>query len=150
MQESYIKTFASHINDHCKIHVKVAQDGEVLRASTAYVTPQTAQILQKNSQLYFHTTHTKEHSFNPDINELFHSCAKLGNKTEILAFILTGIGDDGAQGLLSLCKINAECIAESEESAVVYGMPLRAKEVSQNVRVESLDQIIETIKRFGA
>ena len=66
-----------------------------------------------------------------------------------MAVLLTGIGHDGANGLSELQKHGATCIAESEKSAIVFGMPKRAVEINPNIVALALDDIIQTIKTFG-
>ena len=76
---------------------------------------------------------------------------KLKNKKDIknvLAIILTGIGEDGVEGLLSLRKSGAKTLTTNEESSIVYGMPKRAKEKNACEEILSIDEIIKEIKRF--
>ena len=87
--------------------------------------------------------------YNPSVDHLFHSAVKLCKEYDVLAILLTGIGHDGASGLSELQNARAQCIAESEESAIVYGMPKRAVELNNNIKVMHLDDIIKYIKRFG-
>ena len=79
----------------------------------------------------------------------FSSSVECAKDAEILAVLLTGIGHDGANGLSELQKIGAKCIAESEKSAIVYGMPKRAIEINPNIVSLPLDDIVQTIKKFG-
>ncbi len=150
MASAYIDTFASRLHLETHLDVKVAYDCEQLQPSTVYVTSDLSRIILKDGSLQFKVEPNTLETYNPDINQLFTSCHIFADTIEILAVILTGIGDDGAQGLKSLCDRNVRCIAESPESAVVYGMPMRAKEVSPDVQVKSLEQIINTISEFGA
>lgn len=149
MEDAYIKTFAEHMHGTSAINVEIAQNSQNLKLSRVYVASKKVHIEKKFNNLIFKIFDNPINSYNPDINELFISCSKLGDDVEILACILTGIGEDGAKGISTLCGVNATCLAESEDSAVVYGMPLRAKEASSQVKVKTLDEIIETIKRFG-
>jgi two-component system chemotaxis response regulator CheB len=87
--------------------------------------------------------------YNPSVDHLFNSAVKLCREYDVLAILLTGIGQDGAQGLSDLKDARATCIAESEESAIVYGMPKKAAELNSSIKVMNLDQIIAYIKRFG-
>ncbi len=150
MGDEYISTVASHMNDNSKVDVKIATDSQRLESSTVYIASKLCRVVEKEGLLSFEVSSSEETSYNPSIDELFSSCSRFSAKVDILACILTGIGDDGTKGMSALCKTDVKCISESEESAVVYGMPLRAKEISPRVKVESLMEIIDTIKEFGA
>lgn len=84
----------------------------------------------------------------PSIDELFRSLAALGH-TEILGVLLTGMGSDGRDGMVALRKAGAMTVAESEESAVIYGMPREAIIAGGAAKVLSLDQIQDELLRFG-
>jgi two-component system chemotaxis response regulator CheB len=88
--------------------------------------------------------------YNPSVDHLFYSAVQLVKSHDILAILLTGIGQDGAEGLSALQNAGATCIAESERSAIVFGMPKRAAELNANIKVMHLDSIIDYIKKFGS
>lgn len=87
-------------------------------------------------------------TYNPNVDMLFSSAAKITKSANIMAILLTGIGDDGAKGLFELYKAKAKCIAENEESAIVYGMPKRAKELNPNVLSLNLANIKLRLESF--
>jgi len=80
--------------------------------------------------------------FTPDINQLFLSSVKLCKYYRVYAAILTGIGDDGVKGLMELKKSGAVTVAESSESAPVYGMPRCAVESGAADHVYNLNDMI--------
>ncbi|MBN2965089.1 chemotaxis protein CheB [Sulfurospirillum sp. T05] len=86
--------------------------------------------------------------YNPSIDDLFLSAVPLCEKVDILAILLTGIGHDGAKGIQELHKAGAKCLGENEESAVVYGMPKRAKELVPELEMLPLGEIKQRIERF--
>lgn len=86
--------------------------------------------------------------YQPSVDSLFTSASKLLAEYDILACLLTGIGDDGAKGMLAIKNAGGHCISESQESAVVYGMPKAAKELNASAEVLSLEQIIAKITDF--
>ncbi|MDY0265181.1 MAG: CheB methylesterase domain-containing protein [Sulfurospirillum cavolei] len=88
--------------------------------------------------------------YNPSIDTLFLSALSCVDDADILAVLLTGIGHDGAFGLSELQKKGARCIAESEKTAIVYGMPKRAVEINPQISSKPLDDIIVSINQFGA
>jgi two-component system chemotaxis response regulator CheB len=79
---------------------------------------------------------------------MFFSALEVMDPKDIMAVLLTGIGDDGAKGLKALKEAGAYTIAESEESAAVYGMPKAAKELDAAVKILPFDKILEEIINF--
>jgi len=86
--------------------------------------------------------------YNPSIDHLFLSAVPLCKQVEILAILLTGIGYDGALGLQALHNAGAKCYGESEASAIVYGMPKRAKELIPELTMLPLSEIHSILQRF--
>ncbi len=91
---------------------------------------------------------SKNRFFVPSVDEMFFSALEVMDPKKILAVLLTGIGDDGAHGLKALKEAGACTIAESEESAAVYGMPKAAKELGAAVKILPFDKILEEILKF--
>ncbi|TKX32339.1 CheB methylesterase domain-containing protein [Campylobacter aviculae] len=87
-------------------------------------------------------------SFKPNVDLLFNSAVPLAKTNKILAMILTGMGDDGAKGLLELHKAGVKCLCENEADSVVYGMPKRAKDMNPSLRPMSLKEIKQEILNF--
>ena len=86
--------------------------------------------------------------FNPNVNLLFSSATHIAKTNNILAILLTGMGDDGAKGLFELYNAGAECLGESEADCVVYGMPKRAKELNPKLKQMGLAGIKTEIIKF--
>lgn len=150
MGSEFIPSFAGRLNERSKLEISQAHDGDTLRCGALYIVSEHAEIIQSGERLAFYIRPNPHAHFNPDINTLFLSAAHLVGRCEIVAFILTGIGDDGVDGCIRLEQEGARCIAESEKTAVVYGMPARAKERGANIHAKDLHEIIEIIKQFGA
>ena len=91
---------------------------------------------------------SKNRFFVPSVDEMFFSALEVMDPKKILAVLLTGIGDDGAHGLKALKEAGAYTIAESEDSAAVYGMPKAAKELGAAVKILPFDKILEEILKF--
>jgi len=149
MGNEYISSFVKQLNSACKLRVSYAQHQEKLLPSHIYVVSSLTQIDFLKNHLAFNKQDSLHSQYNPDINGLFSSAAKLTNNTSLLGIILTGIGDDGARGCKLLSEAGAECIAESETTAIVYGMPMQAQKISKNIKVMTLEQIIQRINNFG-
>lgn len=86
--------------------------------------------------------------YNPNVDVLFNSAVKVCKDVEVMSILLTGIGNDGADGLKNLAKNGAYTIGESEKSAIVYGMPKKAKELNPELRMLELAQIKIELEKF--
>lgn len=150
MGKKFIPSFASHLNESSALSVRLASDNLALKREEVYVCSDLSDVVAENGTLCFKVTESSPENYNPNIDYLFRSIARLQPQIEILAIILTGIGDDGVEGAILINKSGGRCIAESEQSAVVYGMPARAKELVENIEVKTLDEIINAIEIFGA
>ena len=92
---------------------------------------------------------TMKRFFVPSVDEMFLSIIKVFDPKNILAVELTGIGDDGADGMVELKKRGAYTIAESEETAVVYGMPKEAFLRGGVVKKLPFPEIVKEILKYG-
>jgi two-component system chemotaxis response regulator CheB len=95
------------------------------------------------------SSNTSKSFFVPSVDEMFYSASKHFNNKNILAIELTGIGDDGARGMLNLKENGAYTIAESKETAIIYGMPRVAYEMGGAVKVLPFPSILDEILKFG-
>lgn len=127
---NFSKMFADRLDKECLITVKEGEDGEVIKPNSAYVAPGGLHMeLQKfGDNLKLHCFMAPPvHSCRPAVDILFRSVAKLAGASA-LGVILTGIGHDGAAGLLEMKKRGALTLGQDEASSVVYGMPKSAFE----------------------
>ncbi len=146
----YLQSFALRLNNCSSLSVNLAHDTTWLENANVYICEKNCVFESVDDRVKLLTQEGLNlYHYNPDINQLFSSATKLCSKYKIMAIILTGIGDDGASAMLELSKCGASVIAESQASAIVYGMPMRAKELVKNIDVLSLDEIIHAIKEFG-
>lgn len=139
--------FAKRLNDLCKFDVREAVDGEEIRPGCALIAPggRHLEVRRSGGRLFAQVTDGDPvNRFKPSVDVLFRSVAKaLGaNATGVL---LTGMGSDGASGLLAMKESGAFTIAQDEESCVVYGMPRAAAEMGAVMAVEPVDQIAGTL-----
>lgn len=143
----FSKAFAERLNSLCPFEVKEAEDGDELKPSRVLIAPGGRQMkVQKSPQgLCVRITDDAPMSrHKPSVDYLFHSIADLVGKNSV-GVILTGMGSDGAQGLLAMKKQGARTIAQDEDSCVVYGMPRVAYELGAAESVCPLPQIAEQI-----
>lgn len=136
----FSKMFADRMNKECYLTVKEGEDGEIIKKSHAYIAPGGVhmKLVRFNNDLKIKCFMAPPvHSCRPAVDILFYSVAELvGN--EALGVILTGIGHDGAAGLLEMKKKGAVTLGQDEASSAVYGMPRSAFECGAVMRQVAL------------
>lgn len=141
--------FAQRLNGLCPFDVKEAEDGDFLRPGLVLIAPGGKQmgLRRVGGQLKVEVNDDPPMTrHKPSVDYLFHSVAKhVGNKA--VGVILTGMGTDGAQGLLKMQEAGARTIGQDEKSSVVYGMPRAAYEVGAVQEVCPLDDIPAAIMK---
>ncbi len=145
MGEEYLPSFAKNLNEKCLLNVCMVEDGMQLEVAQVYVCSGICTLME---DLVFSKQLTQADHFNPDINTIFESVVKLSDRFEVMSIILTGIGEDGAKGTFLLFHSGARCLAESEESAIVFGMPKRAIELCEDIEMKNIDEIIKNVQNF--
>ncbi len=128
MPASFTRSFANRLNSVCKITVKEAQDGERVLPGHAYIAPGSAHLLVKRSGTNYVTELSDGPPVNrhrPSVDVLFRSAANYAGPNA-MAIILTGMGKDGAVGMLEMKQAGAATIAQDEATCVVFGMPREA------------------------
>jgi len=153
MPESFTSGFAKRLNIKSQLTVNEASNNLEVRAGEIIIAKGGMHMIfsQKASgkRIVRVAPNTQEHFFTPSIDELFNSVANHFDANNVLAIELTGIGSDGAKGLLALRKKGAYTIAESEQSATVYGMPKEAAKIGAAMKQLDFDAILEQIIEFG-
>jgi two-component system, chemotaxis family, protein-glutamate methylesterase/glutaminase len=128
MPSVFTKMYADRLNNICKFEVKEAQNGDVVRPGLALIAPGSFQmevIRDHNGYFVKCFEGEKVNGHAPSVDVMFKSVAKAA-KGKALGVILTGMGNDGAKGLLEMRGNGAFTIGQDEKSAVVYGMPMVA------------------------
>lgn len=143
MPEVFTKSFAERLNEICKITVKEAENGDSVINGRALIAPGNYHTLLKRSGARYYVE-VKQGPFvnrhRPSVDVLFRSTAKYAGANAI-GIIMTGMGDDGAKGLLEMRDAGAKTIAQDEESSVVFGMPKEAIKLDAAQKVLHLDKI---------
>jgi two-component system chemotaxis response regulator CheB len=139
----FSRSFADRLNELCAIRVREAEDGDQLELGLALVAPGNFHMLLKRSPTGYRVE-IKDGPMvcyqRPAVDVLFHSVAQAAGANATGA-ILTGMGSDGAQGMLAMKKAGARTIAQDEASCVVFGMPKEAIRHGAVDRVLSLSAI---------
>jgi two-component system chemotaxis response regulator CheB len=143
MPEKFTRTFAERLDRRSKIAVREAEHDEPIRAGEVLLCPgmRCLEIVGSGDRLHTRVVHPAlKDRYYPSADRLFASAAKACPKKTI-GVILTGMADDGTAGALELKKAGGHIIAESEATAVVYGMPRAAVEAGAVHRQLPLDAI---------
>jgi two-component system, chemotaxis family, protein-glutamate methylesterase/glutaminase len=128
MPPGFTKSFAQRLNGLCRITVKEAEHGERVLPGHAYIAPGHAHLLLARSGANYIAHLSDEPPVNrhrPSVDVLFRSAAQHAGKNAI-GVILTGMGRDGAAGLLDMRRAGAYTLAQDEASCIVFGMPREA------------------------
>jgi two-component system chemotaxis response regulator CheB len=140
MPAGFTKSFADQVNTICDITVKEASDGEKIMRGHAYIAPGGKHMeLYRSGAKYFIRIRDGElvNRHKPSVDVLFHSVAKHAGQNA-LGIIMTGMGKDGAQGLLAMKDSGGKTLAQDEQSSVVFGMPREAIKLGAADHVVSL------------
>jgi len=149
MSAPFIPSFINQLQSIVSLPILSVGEPQKLKRGHIYVCSVTSELALKNGEVWIEPMEEGDYPYNPQIDRLFASASSLPASMRRLGIILTGIGDDGALGALSLYESGGECLFESEESSIVYGMPRRAKELVGNAHVAGIVEIIDRIKDFG-
>jgi two-component system chemotaxis response regulator CheB len=147
MPEHFTQAFANRLNQVCEITVREARDGDMVTDGTAYIAPGGRHtIVQQGASGRFLRLKDGPQVFyqKPAVDVMFQSVARIGGKG-IIGVLLTGMGADGANGLLQLRQSGAYTIAQDEASCVVFGMPREAIRLGGVDVVLPLSQVSQAI-----
>jgi two-component system chemotaxis response regulator CheB len=153
MPEKFTAEFANRLNRLCQITVKEAQTNDRVVPGTALIAPGGRHLLlRRNGAQYFVEVMDGPlvNRHRPSVDVLFRSVARAAG-ANALGVIMTGMGDDGAAGLLEMRKAGAQTVAQDEDSCVVYGMPREAVKrgaVARTVALSALGREIMAQHRY--
>lgn len=143
MPVGFTKMYADRLNKVCSMEVREAANGDRVENGIALIAPGDKHMkLMKDEKGYYVTCRAgdKVSGHCPSVDVLFNSVAESAGKNSV-GIILTGMGKDGAQGLMSMKKAGAYTIGQDEKSSVVYGMPM----VAYNIGAVAVQASIENI-----
>lgn len=149
MPPVFTKSFADRLNEICTIDVVEARDGDLVQSGKALLAPGNYHMqLEKSGAKYY--VRVKQgppvNHHRPSVDVLFNSVAKVAG-VNATGVILTGMGGDGAAGMLEMKKAGAYTIAQDEATSVVYGMPKEAHRLGGVDIVLPLDRISDAVLR---
>jgi len=143
MPEAFTHQFAARLDSLCKIRVKEAQDGDRILPGHALLAPggHHMAVARKGTEYAVHVYRGERVNRHlPSVDVLFSSCARNMGKNA-LGVLLTGMGADGARGMLEMKQAGSFTIAQDESTSVVFGMPREAILLNAVDQVHPLDQI---------
>ena len=143
MPEHFTRSFADRLNGLCAVEVKEAEDGDSVTPGRVLIAPGNQHLLLRRSGALY-CAQVKSGPLvcrhRPSVEVLFRSVAQYAG-TNAVGAILTGMGKDGAEGMLKMKQAGAVTIAQDEKSCVVFGMPKEAIKCGGVDHVESLERI---------
>lgn len=143
MPEHFTRSFANRLDSICKITVKEAENNDTVIRGRALIAPGNHHMLLKRSGARYYVEIKEGPLVNrhrPSVDVLFRSTARYAGSNAV-GIIMTGMGDDGAKGLLEMKEAEAFTIAQDEKTCVVFGMPNEAIKLNAAKKVLALDQI---------
>lgn len=150
MPEHFTEAFAKRLNSLCKIEVKEAKDDDTITRSRALIAPGNRHMLVKRSGARYYVE-IKDGPLvcrhRPSVDVLFRSAAQYAG-VNCVGVIMTGMGDDGANGMLEMKNAGAYNIAQDENSCVVFGMPQEAIKLGGVDKIMSLEKISDEIMKL--
>ncbi|MEO6188297.1 MAG: chemotaxis response regulator protein-glutamate methylesterase [Ginsengibacter sp.] len=147
MPENFTRSFAERLNGLCKISVKEAKDGDIVKRGTALIAPGNYHmLLRKRGPQYYVEVKSGPlvNRHRPSVDVLFRSTSIYAGKNGV-GILLTGMGDDGAKGLLEMKQAGAKTIAQDEKSSVVFGMPKEAILLNAADKIMPLEKIADYV-----
>jgi two-component system, chemotaxis family, protein-glutamate methylesterase/glutaminase len=143
MPEQFTRSFANRLDELCDISVKEAENNDTVIRGRALIAPGNKHLLLKRSGARYYVEVKDGPLVNrhrPSVDVLFRSTARYAGRNAI-GVIMTGMGSDGASGLLEMKEAGASTIAQDEKSCVVFGMPNEAIKLDAVKTILPLDQI---------
>ena len=152
MPETFTGSFAARLDSLCRPHIIESKGGEVLHNGMVYIAPGHSHLKVRRAGAGFTTELLSTPPVNhhrPSVDVLFDSAAELVGR-QAIGVILTGMGKDGASGLLRMRQAGARTFGQDEASCVVYGMPREAALIGAVEEVVTLEEMpLRILALFG-
>ena len=143
MPPVFTKMYSQRLHGTCDISVWEAKDGDNLEPGLALIAPGEMQMRLKYENNRYKVSCTKEEPYgghNPSVDVMFNSVANVAG-SKAIGVILTGMGADGAEGLLNMRKKGSYTMGQDEKTSIVYGMPKIAKDIGAVIQQGSPEEI---------
>ena len=145
MPSPFTRTFAERLNAICGMQVREAKDGDAVSPGVALLAPGNRHMVLRRSGSSYHVNVKDGPRINrhrPSVDILFRSVAETAGRNAV-GVLLTGMGGDGAKGLLLMKKEGASTIAQDEASSVIFGMPKVA------IKLGAADEVLDIERISG-
>lgn len=140
VDEKFSQELAEWLNNQCCLEVRLAREGDTLKKGRVLIAGNNDHLILKEDRTLAYTPDPIDQPYRPSVDVFFNSLVQ--NWTgDMIAVLLTGMGRDGAQGLLQLRGKGVHTIAQNEATCAVYGMPKAAAQLGAAVEVLPLDEI---------
>jgi two-component system chemotaxis response regulator CheB len=152
MPEKFTAAFAARLDGICDVDVREAVHGERLLPGHVLIAPGGKHLMLRRGGAYYYAEVVDGPLVNrhkPSVDVLLRSVAKCAGRNA-LGIVMTGMGDDGARGLLEMRQAGSGTMAQDEASCVVFGMPKEAIKLGAAERQIGLDQIAQAVMTWGA
>ena len=149
MPKGFTQMYADRLNRICKMEVREARNGDELHRGLALVAPADLQcrVVRIGDKYTVSCTQGEKVSgHRPSVDAMFHSMAEVV-RCKMVGIIMTGMGQDGAAGLLEMRKKGAYTIGQDKESSVVYGMPMVANDIGAVCVQASCENVANVLLR---
>ncbi|SDS12622.1 two-component system, chemotaxis family, response regulator CheB [Halopseudomonas sabulinigri] len=148
MPAAFTKAFAERLDKLCRISVKEAEDGDVLRPGLALLAPGGKQMMVDGRGVVRILPGDERLNYKPCVDVTFGSAAK-AFQDKVLAVVLTGMGADGREGARMLKQAGSAVWAQDEASCVIYGMPMAVAKANLADGIYNLDEIGRYLAEIG-
>ncbi|MCL2440569.1 MAG: CheB methylesterase domain-containing protein [Treponema sp.] len=146
----FLQTLAKRLNRVCRLRVKIAENRETISAGTAYIAPDGLHLKISTKNRFFFDDSPPVNGIRPAADVLFESVADNFYGHDVLVIILTGMGNDGKEGLARLKeKKTCFCLVQSEKTCVIYGMPKAAADDGLADKILDLEDIPLEMENFN-
>lgn len=147
MPANFTEPFAQRLNSLCTVEVKEARNGDSITPGVVLIAPGDYHMVVRRSGARYYVeigSGEKVSGHRPSVDVLFNSVAKIAGSNAI-GVILTGMGADGAKGMLNMKNAGARTIGQDEESCIVYGMPKVAYDIGAVEKQVPLNKVADTV-----
>jgi len=148
ISEGFLDNMVAWLNAFTPLHVSVAQAEELPAPGRVYFAPERKHLLFDREGRFVLSTDPPVHGHRPSVTRTMQS-AVASYGSEVAGVLLTGMGSDGAEGMLEICRAGGMTIAQDERSSVVFGMPKQAIAIGAAKLVLSLDELPGGLVRLG-
>jgi two-component system response regulator WspF len=142
----FVNGLADWLANHTKLKVTLAKEGMCPEVNTIYIAGTNDHLVMGKDLAFHYVVEPKDNPYRPSVDAFFLSVAQYWHGKGV-AVLLTGMGRDGAQGLLALRKSGWHTIAQDEKTSVVYGMPKAAAQIDAAKEILPIEKIAEAVMR---